>query len=601
MPRLNRCVLFFIVGILFAALRSAFCASDSSLDLERIVITKSDIHLSNSYSIEFDNSKDLPFNSPVEVLSLSPVDLQSRALKDGIQTDFSLRGSNYQGVLLLLDGQRINDPQTGHHNSDIPLTCEDVEKIEVIPGVGSSLFGPDAIGGAINFVLKKPEKKKIILETRGGQHKTWSGLFSITEKINNLGLRLSVENAESDGFREDTDFKKFTTNLSSSLDISDGEFNLDFGYQEKEFGAYDFYTPNSGYPSKEWTRTWLLNTGLNLDRYGFMIKPNFLWRRHNDKFMLDKTYVRSRYLSHHRTDVYTPNIYLQREITHVGKLGLGLEYREEEIDSSTLNRHNRKHKSLFMDGSRDFNAYISSGLSFRIDDFEGFEKVYTGSANFRYKFDKNNALRFGISRSMRVPSFTELYYNDPTTLGNSALSAEKSLNYELSYDYKNEAKSYGMLFFFRKEKDFIDWVKRTPSQIKWQAENTANDDVFGVESYFRLKMSGHLNLEGNYTYIDKYVDSKGFIYKYGKNYAKHLVNGVFNILLPFGTQTISFTYKKKPNRDGWFLLDAHLAYKMSKNSQVFLNATNLLNVGYQEIEGIPQPGRWVEGGLRLEW
>jgi iron complex outermembrane receptor protein len=589
------------VGLLFAAFRSALCTSDSSLDLERIVITKSDIHLNNSYSIGFDNSKDLPFNSPVEFLSSLPIDLQSRNLKDGIQTDFSLRGSNYQGVLLLFDGQRINDPQTGHHNSDIPLTCEDVEKIEVVPGAGSSLFGPDAIGGAVNFILRKPEKKKIILEVRGGQHKTWSGLFSMTEKINNLGLRLSVENAKSDGFRYDTDFKKFTTNLSTSLDIPDGEFNLDFGYQEKEFGAYDFYTPNTGYPSKEWTKTWLLSTGLNLDKYGFMIKPNFLWRRHYDKFMLDKTNVRSRYLSHHHTNIYTPNIYFQKEINRIGKIGLGLEYGEEDIDSTTLNRHNRKHKSLFTDASRDFSEQLATGLSFRADDFDGFGKVYTGSANFRYKLNKNNALRLGISRSMRIPSFTELYYNDPTTLGNSTLLAEKSLNYELGYDYKKETISTGMLFFFRREKDFIDWIKRTPSQAKWQTENIANSDVFGVENYFRLRMSGHLNLEGNYTYIDKYIESKDFISKYGPNYAKHLVNSAFNLAFPFGTQSISFTYKKKPNRAGWFLLDAHLAYKINKHSKVFLNATNLLNVGYQEIEGIPQPGRWVEGGLRLEW
>jgi outer membrane receptor protein involved in Fe transport len=71
--------------------------------------------------------------------------------------------------------------------------------------------------------------------------------------------------------------------------------------------------------------------------------------------------------------------------------------------------------------------------------------------------------------------------------------------------------------------------------------------------------------------------------------------------LPFGVQTIGFTYKKKPLRDGWFILNTGFSYNLNKNSQIFFKITNLLNVEYQEIEGIPQPGRWIESGLRFEW
>lgn len=601
MLKIDRRGLVFIIVNIFSCSATAFSAGNPSLDLEKIVVSKADSHVFNSYSLKDSDLKASPFNSPIEALNLSCVDLQGRAPKDGIQTDFSLRGSNFQGVLMLIDGQRINDPQTGHFNSDIPITSEDIEKIEVLPGIGSSLFGPDAIGGAIDIIRKKPKERKIILEAGYGQYKTWGGLLSVTEKIDDLGLRLSLENRESNGFHEDTDFKKFTASLSSSLDIPDGEFNFDLGYQEKEFGAFDFYTPGSNYPSKEWTKAWLLNTGMDLEKQGFLIKPGFLWRRHYDKFMLDKTFVRSRYLAHHRTDVYTPNIYFQKELAYIGKLGLGLEYGYEEIDSTTLNRHHRGHKSIFMDTSRDFNGQLSSGLSFRLDDFDGFGKVCTGSANFRYGLDEKNSLQLAISRSMRIPSFTELYYTDPTTIGNSGLSAESAVNYQAGYDYKKEALSLGALFFFRQENDLIDWIKRASSQAKWQAENISDDDVLGIESYFRLKMNNYIDLDCNYAYIDKLIDNQGFLYKYGPNYIKHLASGALVFNLPFGTETIGFTYKKKPGRSGWFLLDAHLAYKINKNAQVFLNSTNLLNVGYEEIVGIPQPGRWVEGGLRLEW
>lgn len=596
----NRCGYFFII-IMLSCFSPALAAEDQALDLQPIVVTKGRVHLSYSYSLKPVSLENSPFDSPVEGLGFSPLDLQSRSPKGGIQTDFSLRGSTFQGVLVLVNGQRVNDPQTAHHNSDIPLTAEDFQRIEVMPGVSSSIFGPDAIGGAINIVLKKPEANCRVLELGGGQHKTFSGLFSITQKIDNLGVRFSVENKESNGFHEDTDFKKFSTTLSSCLDVGDAEFDINWGYVEKEFGAYDFYTPGSNYPSKEWTKTYLLNTGFNLDKQGFIIKPNFLWRRHYDKFMLDKTQISSTYLNHHRTDMFTPNIYLQRDIVRLGRVGLGLEYGEERINSTNLGKRNRDHKSLFLDDSKDFSGDLSSGLSFRLDDFDGFDKVYTGSVSFKYKLSAKNSILLGGSRSMRIPSFTELYYSDPTTLGNAALSAEKSLNYQLGYNYQRQGLSSGITFFFRQEDDFIDWIKRDSTQTKWQADNIEGADVSGIENYLKLEISRYLKMEANYAYINKHSNGKGYLYKYGPNYARHLFNNLFEFDLPFGVQTIGYTYKKKASRGGWSLLHLALSYDINKKSRVFLKITNLLDKKYQEIAGVPQPGRWIEGGLRFKW
>jgi len=597
-----RCGILFLILILLFNLNPIFANQEPPLELDTIVVTKNKIHLLNPYSLEFDNSPNpYPKLSPIESLASLPLDLQSRSLKQGIQSDFSLRGSTFQGVLILLDSNRINDPQTAHHNADIPLTKEDIQAIEVIPGVGSSLFGPDAMGGAVNFIVKKPKTKNMVLELSAGSHQAKSGIFSISDRIGELALRLSLEREESDGFRYDTDFKKFTTRLDSSMDLPCGEFNLGLGYQEKEFGAYDFYTPGLGYPSKEWTKTYLLDTGIVLDKEGLIIKPNFLWRRHYDKFMLDETGVRSTYLNYHRTDIFTPNIYLQKEIEDLGRVGLGLEYGDEQINSTNLGKHNRIHKSIFMDESKDLTPRISFGLSGRWDDFAGFESIYTGSINFRYRLSKEDSLHFGISRNMRVPSFTELYYNDPTTIGNIGLAAEKALNYEIGYDYIKDGLSLGSTFFSRQEEDCVDWIKRTPPQTKWQVENITKDEVTGIESYLNLALNQNFSLISNYTYINKYIDDQGYLYKYGPNYIRHLFNTAFSFKLPFGTQEFGLTYKKRPHRDGWLLVETNLNYSLNKHSQAFCKITNLLNVEYQEIEGIPQPGRWIECGIRLDW
>jgi len=590
-----------IFFILFISCFSICRADDNYYGLDKIVVIRNQESFISQYSLDYEDLISLPFSSPVEALSILPLNLQARSPNSSIQTDFSLRGSNFQGVRILLDGQRINDPQTGHHNSDIPLTKEDVTAVDVIAGISPLSLGPDAIGGTVNFITKRPEERRVVLELSGGNYQSSGQLFSLSERINDLGVRVSIENKESNGFREDTDFKKFTANMASSFDMPVGSFDLDFGYQEKEFGAYDFYTPAKGYQSKEWTETYLLNTGFNLDKGSLTIKPNFLWRRHFDKFMLDKTGLRSNYLAHHRTDIYTPSLYLGKSETFLGKIGLGLEYSEEKINSTSLGKHSRQRESVFIDDSYSFLDDFTLDSSFRVDDYDGIDTSFTGGVKFTYEFFEANFLHFGVSRSMRIPSFTELYYNDPTTIGNSSLSPEKSLSYEVGYNQEREMFSWGLVLFLRNEDNFIDWVKSSVNQAKWEASNIASSDVLGVEERVECKVNDKINLSANYAYTNRSKNDNGYIYKYGENYARHLVNLVSFFKLDFGTQEIGFTYKKTPGRNGWFLMHARLSYDLNKHSEFFFSATNIFNVEYQEIEGIPSPGRWVEGGLRFKW
>ncbi|MFA5351429.1 MAG: TonB-dependent receptor, partial [Candidatus Omnitrophota bacterium] len=569
-------------------------------DLEPIVISKQKQFLLSIYSTEPGKDQSFNYQSSLENLSNLPVDLQSRALESGIQTDFSLRGSTFQQVLILLNGQRINDPQTGHYNSDIPFTKEDIGKIELIPGASSSLFGPDAIGGAINFALSTPEEKKIVWENAAGNNRNGYGLFSLSDRLGKLGFRVSVEDAQSKGFREDTDYSKFTTSLSTNYELMQGAWENNFGYQEKNYGAYDFYTPGLGYPSREETKTYLLSSGLNLNRDGLLIKPNFLWRRHYDKFTLDKTQLRSTSVNQHRTDMLTPSIYLQKEVGLLGKIGFGAEWGQERIASTNLGSHVRDHKSMFLDNSVGLGEKWEVGSSLRWDDFSDFGKVYTGSLNAKFRLTFESALNFGISRSMRVPSFTELYYSDSTTIGNDNLSSEKTWSYEAGFEYKQEGLFSNISFFMRQEKEMIDWV-RVDSTQKWQARNFTRDDVFGVEYVLRKKFNRLFSLDASYTYTGKSIDSQGYLYKYGPNYAQHLANTVLSLDLPFGRQEVGVSYKKRPARRGWLLMNSGFNYNLSRNAKVFFLAENILNVEYQDIAGIPQPGRYIEAGLRFQW
>ena len=269
------------------------------LFLERVIVRKHS-DFGQRYILETDYLERSSIRSVSEALSLFGIDTQARALNYGVQSDFSFRGLNFEGLSILFNGQAINDPQTGHHNNDFPFLFDDIESVQL-----------DPLKSSLNITTKPVEESKNKLEISAGQYQTGSARFSVSEKTDAFGLRLSLERKESAGFREDTDFKIFTAGVSSDFEFSSQQDGfLILGYNEKEFGAYDFYTPGRGYPSKEWTKTLILNTGLNLISNDLLIKPRFLWRRHFDKFMLDKDQIRTSYLNHHRSDIYTASLSL---------------------------------------------------------------------------------------------------------------------------------------------------------------------------------------------------------------------------------------------------------------------------------------------------
>jgi vitamin B12 transporter len=600
MARVSGCAYFFIAAFLCVADGESLAAAIPPGDAERIVVVKNK-GWRTAYSLDRDTAENLPAASVVEELSYLPVDVQSRSQSAGIQSDFSIRGSNFQQVLMLMDGQRINDPQTGHHNADIPLTREDIGAVQVMPGVSSSLFGPDAIGGAINCVLKKPGERKVVAELSGGNYETAGGLFSASEKLGDAAFRVSLEKDVTGGFRYDTDAKQFIANAASALALPAGEWDTFFGYEDKAFGAYDFYTPGMGFPSREWTHTYLFKSGFDADTGSVRLRPNVVWRRHYDKFMLDQTQVRSTYLNHTRTDLCTPNLYLEGQAGALGKVGAGLEYGEERIKSTNLGKHNRSHESISLDQSDDPGQALFHIFSFRFDNFDSFGNTFTGSAHFYYTADRIHTFKAGATRSMRIPSFTELYYSDPTTIGDPGLEAETATGFETGYEYQKEKTGAGITAFVRNEKEMIDWVKHAASDPQWKAENITRDVVWGVENYAKVDINERIRAEANYTYVGKSTGEKGLLYKYGPNYCAHLFNAFVTFKNSFGDQGVGLTFKKKPGRRGWFLLGANLNRNLTPHCGVFLKAQNILNVEYQEIEGVPQPGREIEAGLRFEW
>jgi iron complex outermembrane receptor protein len=172
-----------------------------------------------------------------------------------VQADLGVRGATFQQVLILLDGVRMNDPQTGHHNLDLPINLEDLERIEVLHGQGSSLYGADAFGGVVNFITRLQITERQVLRLSPVKTEQEVGLFP---SLIGLGILVPVSlgGKMSDGYRFDTDFKHFSFSSNSALNLSKGSIGFSLGYLEKEFGANGFY---GNWPSREWINTILGN------------------------------------------------------------------------------------------------------------------------------------------------------------------------------------------------------------------------------------------------------------------------------------------------------------------------------------------------------
>lgn len=518
----------------------------------------------------------------------------------GVQADLSIRGSTYSQNLLLVNGIRVNDPQTAHHNFDLGIAPDDIERIEILPGHGSSLYGADAFGGVINIVTKRPEKKKLSLDSYYGSNETiYSGL-SFSDCAGNFGGRFSFENKESNGYRFDTDFKirNFTSALAAEW-AGSGALDALLAYAQKEFGANDFY---ADYPSKEWTETVFTTAGLKIGE-DFVLEPKLYFRRHYDKFILNVANP-GFFRSDHMTDVYGGEFQILVPV-FTGFLLTGLEGSAEEIESTNLGAHKREQGALFINANLDIFERIMLDAGMRADTYSDFETQYSPSAGIAIIPFSDIKLRASAGHSFRIPSFTELYYDSPSNRGNADLSPEEADSFEAGINYgydKDLPFEASFTLFRREEKDLIDWIKSPPTAARYQAQNITRANIKGFETTAAIRPTDSVSASLVYSYIDSDVKKEGsFVSKYALNHPIHQINGSLNLILPFGTQRISLIYKDRKTQRDYLLVDLHFSTAVRKYAELYLDVLNLSDEDYEEIMGVPMPGISFRTGLRMEF
>lgn len=548
-----------------------------------------------------DDIKNTPFTSIPEILQyVSGIDVKQQNAK-GLQADVSIRGGSFEQTLILLDGIKLTDPQTGHHNMSLPVSLDEIEKIEILKGPGSQIFGANAFSGVINIITKKGNSASFSLLAEGGQYGFTNFGVSGSYKTGVLTNVLSISRRKSDGYIHNTDFDVFNISYRPNIVFKNGAVNLFAGYTDNEFGANGFY---GNYPNqREHIKTTLLSVSSELGYGRYTIVPKVYWRQNEDEYIFDYINYPVEFINKHKTNVYGGELQTSLN-SSIGVSTLGGEYGKDKVESSNLGDHNREKYGFFLE--QKFSSFSNFTANFGLFSYKYASigwRVWPG-LDLGYKLGQNTRLYASYGKAFRIPSYTELYYNSRTTVGNANLEHETEQNYEIGFYFGKRIYDLNVSMFYKDGKNLIDYVEN-PVDNKWYAENITEIKTTGFEFNFTVsptKINGNFFIEQitlAYTFLDINKKDQEFRSRYALENLKH--QGILGIYhkIPFDIYfNWKFKVEQRIDTDVYFLTDLNIGYEFDYFN-IFMKGTNIFNTPFTNIFGLEQPGRWFFAGIKF--
>jgi len=583
----------------------------------------------------------LPAASIDDILERIPgLDIRQRG-PDGVQSDISLNGGSFDQVLILLNGVNITDPQTGHYNLDLPVDLNQIQRIEILHGSAARILGTNAFSGAINIITTSNEPSNGLNGQAQIASGNWNQLnmgISLTYNHPSWYISGGLSRKSSDGYIDNTDYQLLNSHVQSSYHSETaGHFTVQLGYQQKAYGANSFYS--FSYPN-QYDATKTLFSALSWDKaHGKSFMQAQLYeRRHHDRFELfrNNENAASWYTgpNYHLNDVTGGKLILTSFLLS-GKTVLGSEIRNEHIYSNVLGENmtetktdpldpdalytkskNRTTASAFVDQTFYTGKLIlAAGLSGNIS--SDFGTYWNGGLDGAIRITEDFSSRMSLNRSVRLPSFTDLYYKSATQLSNPDLKPEQALTLESGFNWNKSNFHASATVWHRWGINLIDWVK-LPDSTKWESRNLTLVNATGINAQTDYQPANPFlkNISLNYTYQYMNKQADGFDSKYALDYLKHKIDlklafqlyqhqrtGTFSVLINgcfydrAGTYT-DFTSNQLISYNPYWLCDTRLSWKY-RLVTVFADLNNVFNINYADFGGLTQPGRNFKIGLKI--
>ena len=585
------------LALLFLLFFNFIISQQDTTDLKEVVVstTKLEIPFSKNFRTVKIISSDYIKNSPASNVSdllqeITGIDVRRRGV-GGVQGDLYIRGGGFDQTLLLVDGMKMDDAQTGHHTLNMILPLYLIERIEVIKGPAARIFGQNAFNGAINIVTKDVtgEKKQIDLSLKEISYGSFEqkNISAVTKIITNKAKSLiSFSNNTSDGYRHNTDYKRNNYFVKTSFNLKSSPIDVIASFTENKFGANGFYASPSATEQYEETQASLLGVSTTINSEKLSIKPRLYWRRGQDEYI----YIRdnpSVYRNLHKTNKVSAEL-SGSYFSNSGVTGFGIDLSTVNISSNNLGEHDRTTVNLFVDHTFklfDEKLVLSPGIAvsyFSDMSFHSFPGIDLG-----YNINSNFKLYSNIGKTFRIPTYTDLYYSDRTTIGNENLNPESATSTELGFKYNTSNFKISGAFFNRKAKNIIDYVKENENDL-WNAVNIGSLKTTGFELDFRYNFQNQNYLNLGYTNIkdNNYVTNINFS-KYSLNSLKHHFTSKLNLnYIRNVNHSFVYKYAERSDKSNYNVLDSKIMYKKG----LFIYVNNILDKVYSETNLVPMPG-----------
>jgi len=632
---------FFVAILLFFPLSSR--AWQDTLRLKEVIVTaeRSPVRRSDANRqmtlIPAGTIRMMPVSSLHELLIDVPgVDVRQRG-PEGVQADVSIRGGTFDQVLVMVDGVKISDPQTGHHNFNLPLPLSSITRLEVLKGGASRVLGPDAFAGAVNLITRLPDTSYVGTEVAFGQYGYYHAGASGGLHAGKFRAMIDVGHTASNGYRDNTDFGISRLFFRGQYRTSRSSVDVLAGWLDKGFGANGFYSP--AFPDQyEKFRTALAAVRFTTTGRKVRYEQSVYWRRARDEFRLFRYDAPAWYKRHnyHRTGVAGTEMKMILPESF-GRTNVGLELRREGILSTVLGEKtadsvavpgvagvwydHRKYRNIlsaFVEQQVGIRRFAANGgfLLNRTGDYNW--KIY-GGLDMGYRLGAKWRIYTAVNQSLRYPTFTDLYYHSPVNKGNPHLKPEEALTLEAGGRHRGKAWSGSAGVFIRKGKNLIDWIRPADS-VKWHTMNHTFLTTTGFELSSLLNvrhMTGRdrfwlEEIRLAWAFATASRQHETYLSKYAMDYlhhqvildVKHILPGHIETFWQFVLRDRAGSYQTYPSGEitpykPYLLTNVRFSCHVWK-MRLFLDVSNLFNTSYVDIGNLPAPGIWITGGMKAE-
>lgn len=522
----------------------------------------------------------------------------------GSASSVSLRSSTSAQVLVLIDGKRLNKPGDGQVDINaLSIPIDNIERIEILRGASSALYGADAIGGVINIITRIPETLKTSISASYGRFVTKELNFNTSQRVRNAGFYLSLSKNSSDGFRNNTEYDSESASVKISYDISkDIKADISFDYNFRDAGSpgsLSWPTPKANEKDKNFL------AGLNIKYKDSVIKLY----SHNSSIDYMNPGIED---NTHKNQVLGLDFQNSFPLGSMNLLTGGIEVLEEDIDSTnninendSIGRHSRTRKGIFLQNETFFKNYLILTLGLRYDSISSKER-FSPKASLLIKLPSQTNLSFSVGQSFRVPEMNALYWPDTGWAeGNPDLKPEKSTEYEINIQkFFGKTANIKTVGFIKQTKDLIQWQETSP--FKWSPINIGKTRVVGFETEGNLHLN-FVDMGLSYTFMDpqdRILDKKI------RFSTRHQIKGNVSIH-PFKGNTIALEgnyihhYKVEKGDPGcYFFLDGKISQKLNLwkiSTEIFIIGKNILDRNFQTIKDYPMPPVQFSAGMNFSF